>query len=149
MRKKAQWGSYKSAVRRFSVLVPLSWSITELDDQLEIQSPGEDVFVIISSFTRSTREPIDVVAQLQRFLDSAKIAGRAEIRKISSRKISAEYRDADGAIWYVLIEAKEQRFILASCNTGAGSGRHNYTTGREVVESITFIRQKKVHHEIA
>lgn len=136
--KTQKWGLYKSAVRQFSIRVPLGWGVVELEDRFEIQSAAEDVSVIISSFSKSTREPINVVLQLRRFLESATIVGTAEIREANKSKASVEYRDADGAMWYVVVQAQQQRFLLVTCNTAAGSGSQNFRIGKDVVETVTL-----------
>lgn len=136
--KKNQWGLYRSSVRQFSIRVPLGWSVTELENQLEIQSGVADVSVIISSFLKSTRGPIDVVAQLRRFLETAKVEADVQIKEANNRKALVEYRDIDGAMWYVVVQAQQQRFLLITCNTATGSGSQNFRIGHRVVESIAF-----------
>jgi predicted small secreted protein len=127
---------YRSIARQLAVSVPLGWSVTELGEQLEIESDTEDVSVIVSTFSQTSHAPVDVVTQLQRFIDKAAVQGKAEIKKLSDRKASAEY--VDGANWYVVVEGQASRFLLATCNTGVGVGRQNFRIGRDVVDSVTL-----------
>jgi hypothetical protein len=122
-------------VRQFSIGVPPGWSIRELEDKLEIQSEAEDVAVIVTSFSGGS-EPIDVVAQIQMFLDSAQTKNKGEIRRISGSKASVEYTDVDDAKWYVAVITEERRFLLVTCNTGDDCGRKNFPIGKKIVESI-------------
>jgi hypothetical protein len=136
MTKNKEWGLYESELRRLSVSIPLRWFVQEIEEQIEIQSELEDVSVIISSFTKTDNGSIDVVVQLQRFLDSANPKSRAEINKIDNNKVYAEYRDVDDAMWYVVVQAKRQRFLLVTCNTGEKPSLENFKVGREVADSV-------------
>jgi hypothetical protein len=138
MHKNEEWGRFQSTVRQFSIGVPLEWSVKELEDQVEIRNAAEDVIVIVSSFSGTGREPVDTVEQLQRFLDTARVKSKADVKKVAKTKASVEYSDVDDAEWYVVVLAEERRFLLITCNTGDGGNRNHlaFRVGCSVVESI-------------
>lgn len=104
----------------YSVEVPLRWKMVVENEMLSLSNGRDDAGIVISVFTsESSGANFDACYHLERYLGNADLH-EVQIVERSFKRSYAEYRDAEGRVWYVGFLAEHPHLVLTTLNFSAG-----------------------------